>query len=83
MEGEQDRSPESEEEQKYQALQAAFGEEHRIMREMDNVFASTTDRVELERWASLMDAAVKKTSEAIEDWLDFVRKAGEREREDE
>ena len=79
--------PENLEDQEYRELQEAMDEEDRIMREIDNVLASTPDRAEaekivLERWAPLMDEAMRKSGEALKAWLDTMREAGERERKE-
>lgn len=76
-------SPENLEDQKHRELQAAMDEEDRVMAEIDKVLASTPDRAEaekivLEKWAPLMDEAMKKSSEALKMWLDTMRNAGER-----
>ncbi len=70
--------PESLEDQKQEKLQQAVDEEGSILREIDNVFASTPDREEAERivlkkWAPLMDEAIAKSGEAFKAWLDSMR----------
>jgi hypothetical protein len=85
--GERGPTPENLEDQKHQELQAAMDEEDRIMAEIDKVLASTSDRAEaekivLEKWAPLMDEAMKKSEEALKAWLDVIREAGERERKE-
>lgn len=77
-------SPENLEDQKYKELQAAMDEGDRVMAEIDKVLASTPDRAEaekvvLEKWAPLMDEAMKKSGEALKAWLDFIRESSERE----
>lgn len=84
---ETDPPPENLENQKYEELQAAMNEERRIMKEIDDVLASTPDRAEaeklvLEKWAPLMEEAIKKSSEALKEWLDFIRKTSEREQKE-
>jgi hypothetical protein len=78
-------SSENLEDQNHRELQEAMDEENRIMGEIDNVLASTPDRAEaekivLEKWAPLMDEAMKKSREALRAWLDAMREASERER---
>ena len=85
--GEKGPTPENLEDQKHRELQEAMDEENRIMREIDNVFAGTPDRTEagkivLEKWAPLMDEAMKKSGEALKIWLDVMRESGERERKE-
>lgn len=85
--GEKGPTPESLEDQKHKELQVAMDEEDRIMKEIDDVLASTPDRAEaekivLEKHASLMDAAMKKSGEALNAWLDEMRESGERERKE-
>ncbi len=76
-------APENLEEQKYKDLQAAMDEENRIMKEINDVFASGLDRVEaerivLEQYASLMDEAIKKSSETLKAWLDSMQESKRR-----
>lgn len=64
--------------QKYRELQEAMDEENHIIKEIDNVLTSTSDREEaekiiFEKWAPLMDGAIKKTSEVQRAWLDAIR----------
>jgi len=64
----------------HKELQEAMDEEDRIMAEMDKVFELTPDRSEaekiiLEKWAPLMDEAVKKSSELTIQWLEAMRKS--------
>jgi hypothetical protein len=85
--GEKGPAPENLEDQEYRELQEAMNEEDRIMREIDNVFASTPDRAEaekivLEKLAPLMDEAMKKSGEALKAWLNTMRGTGERERKE-
>ncbi|MFH2097332.1 MAG: hypothetical protein ABII24_02185 [bacterium] len=66
----------------HNALREAMDEEDGIMAEMDKVFESTPDRGEaekiiLEKWAPLMDAAVKKSSELTTQWLEAMKKSQE------
>ena len=80
-------TPENLEDPKHRELQEAMDEENRIMREIDNVLASTPDRAEaekivLEKWAPVMDEAMRKSGEALKAWLDTMREAGERERKE-
>lgn len=75
--GEKGPAPENLGDQKYRELQEAMGEEDRVMREIDNVFASTPDRAEaekivLEKWALSMDETMKKSGEALKAWLDTL-----------
>lgn len=80
--GEKDPTPENLDDQKHRELQEAMDEEDRIMREIDNVFAGMPDRAEaerivLEKWAPLMDKAMKKSGEALRAWIDTMREASE------
>ena len=64
----------------HKELQEAMDEEDRVMAEMDKVFELTPDRSEaekiiLEKWAPLMDEAVKKSSELTTQWLEAIRKS--------
>lgn len=73
-------TPESLEDQKHKELQAAMDEEDRIMKEIDGVLASTPDRAEaekivLEKWAPLMDEAMKKSGETLKAWLDAMKES--------
>ena len=82
---EQYPSPENLEDQKYKELQAVMDEEDRIMKEIDDVLTSTQDRagaekIVLEKYAPLMDEAIKKSGEALRAWLDFIRESSEREK---
>jgi len=66
----------------HKELQETMNEKDRIMAEMDKVFESTPDRNEaekiiLEKWAPLMDEAVKKSSELTTQWLEAMRKSQE------
>ncbi|MEK7146839.1 MAG: hypothetical protein AAB772_01135 [Patescibacteria group bacterium] len=82
--GEKGPASENLEDQKHRELQAAMDEEDRVMAEIDKVLSGTPDRAEaekivLEKWAPLMDEAMKKSGEALRAWLDTMREAGERE----
>lgn len=70
----------------HQKLIAAHEEENQILKEIDGVFAATPDRKEaekiiLEKYASRMDQAVKRYSEATEQWLEAIRREASEERE--
>jgi hypothetical protein len=70
---------ENEETRLYGEVQAATEEVDRILAEIDKVFASTEDRdqaekIVLEKWAPLMDAASKKVSELTKQWLAAMKK---------
>jgi len=85
--GEKGPAPENLEDQKHRELQAAMNEEDRVMAEIDKTLASTPDRAKaekmvLEKWAPLMDEAMKKSGEALKAWLDAMREASERERKE-
>ena len=85
--GEKGPIPENLKDQKHRELQKAMDEEDRIMQEIDNILASTSDRAEaekivLEKWAPLMDEAMRKSGEALKSWLDTMREARERERKE-
>lgn len=74
--------PENLENQKYQEFQVVMREEDRVMAEIDKVFASAPDRTEaekiiLEKWAPLMDMAMKKSGESLKAWLDEIREPAE------
>jgi hypothetical protein len=61
-------------------------EEARIMKEIERVFATTPDREEaekivLEKYASQMDKAMKKSRQALKEWFETMREVGEAERE--
>lgn len=63
-------------------LQETMNEEDRIMVEIDKVFESTPDRGEaekiiLEKWAPLMDEAVKKSNEFRTQWLEAMNESQE------
>jgi len=82
--GETGPAPEKLEDQKYAALQAAMDEEDRIMKEIDNVFAATPNREEaekiiLEKYAPQMDEAMKKSREALNEWLSTIEKSEKEE----
>ncbi len=84
--GEKDPAPEKIEEQKYAALQEAINEEESIMKEIDGILASTPNREEaekivLEKYASQMDEAMKKSRQALDEWLEVIKEADEIERE--
>lgn len=84
LSGEKGSTPENLTDQKYREFQTAMGEEDRVMAEIDKVLSGTPDRAEaekivLEKWAPLMDEAVKKSGEALKAWLN-VMEAGTRER---
>ena len=64
---------------KFQDLENALNEERRIMREIDELLKSTPDRAEaektvLEKLAPQMDEAVKKSREALDAWLEEIRR---------
>ena len=72
--GEKGPAPEKLEDPKYAALLTATDEENKIMEEINNVFATTPDRVEaekivLERFAPKMDEAMKKSRQALDEWF--------------
>jgi len=84
--GEKGPAPEKIEDQKYAALQTAMDEENMVMKEIDNVFATTPNRKEaekivLEKYAPQMDEVMKKSRQALDEWLETIREAGEAERE--
>ncbi len=85
--GEKGPTPENLEDQKHRELQAAMDVEDRVMAEIDKVFASAQDRAEaekivMEKWAPLLDEAMKKSGEALNIWLATMREIGERERKE-
>lgn len=66
----------------HKELQEVMDDEDRIMAEMDKIFESTPNRGEaekiiLEKWAPLMDEAVKKLSELTNKWLEAIKKSQE------
>lgn len=76
-----DVSPASEnlESQSYKEFQIATEEEGRIMSEIEKVFATTSSREEaekivLETLAPQMDEAIKKSRQALDNWLSEMRK---------
>lgn len=84
--GEKGPAPEKIEDQKYTALQAAIDEENRIMKEIDDVFATTQNRAEaekvvLEKYASQMDEAMKKTRQALDEWFRAIEETHKKEQE--
>lgn len=84
--GEKGLAPENIEDQKYAAFQAALDEEEKIMAEIDKVFESTPDRTEaekivLEKYASQMDEAMRKSRQALDEWLRAIEEAHEKEQE--
>lgn len=84
--GEKGPAPESLEDQKYAALQAAMDEEDRIMKEIDNILTTTPNREEaekivFEKYASQMDEAMKKSRQTLDEWFSAIEKAREEEAE--
>jgi heme-degrading monooxygenase HmoA len=77
---EQKKEPqEGQENKSYEEFQAAMEEVDRIMQGINEVFSSTPDRSEaerivLEKWAPLMDEALKKQSEAQKAWFNSMQK---------
>ncbi len=72
-------APENLEDQKHAAFQMAMDEEERIRKEIDNVLTTTSDRKEtekiiLQKYAPLMDEAMKKSRQALQEWLDSIQK---------
>ncbi len=66
----------------HKTLWEAMDEEDRIMREMDKVFETVPDRYEaekiiLEKWALLMDEAIKKSSKLSTEWFEAIKKSQE------
>ena len=83
-----EKGPTSEniEDQKYTALQVAMDEEDKIMAEINKVFESTPDRAEaerivLEKHASQMDEAMKKSKQVLGEWLHAIEEAHKKEQE--
>ncbi|MCX6765890.1 MAG: hypothetical protein NT136_02940 [Candidatus Moranbacteria bacterium] len=77
--GEVGPAPEKLEDQKYKEFQATMDEEERIMKEIDNVLATTPNREEaekivLETLAPQMDEAIRKSKQALDNWLNEMRK---------
>jgi len=65
------------EDQKYRELLETMDEEDRIMKEINTVFTNTPNRAEaekivLEKWALLMDEAMKKSREALNAWFNSM-----------
>lgn len=82
--GEQCPTPENIENQKYTAFQVAMDEEEKIMAEMNKIFELTQDRAEiekniLEKYASQMDEAMKKSRKALDEWLRAIEESYEKE----
>jgi len=82
--GEEGPVPENIEDIKYATLQEAMHEENRIMKEISNVFATTSNQAEaekvvLEEYASQMDEAMRKSRLALDEWLNIIKEAGEKE----
>jgi len=83
-------SSENLEDQKYREFQKSLEvlkKENYIMREIDNVLASTPNRAEaekiiLEEWAPLMEEAIKKSHEAMKSWLDSMSEATEHDKKE-
>lgn len=78
LKGEVGHDLENLENQKYKEFQIATEEESLIMKEIDNVFVSTPDRKEaekivLETLAPRIDEAMKKTKQALENWLNEMK----------
>lgn len=70
---------ENREDQNYKEFQAAIEEEERIMSEINKVFAATPNREEaekivLETLAPKMDEAIKKSRQALDKWLNEMKK---------
>lgn len=67
------------EDQKYADLKSSMDEEDRIMKEIDGLLSASPDREEaekaiLEKYASLMDEAMKKSRQALGEWLSIIEK---------
>lgn len=82
--GEKGPAPENLEDQKYAALQVAMDGEDSVMKEIDNVFTTTPNREEaekivLEKYASQMDEAMKKSRQALDEWLSTIEKVRKEE----
>jgi len=65
--------------QEYKEFQEALKEEEKIIKEIDNVFATTSNQEEaekivLETIATRMDEAMKKTGVALKVWIDSIKK---------
>ena len=65
------------EDQKYRELLETMDEEDRIMKEINTAFTNTPNRAEaekivLEKWALLMDEAMKKSREALNAWFNSM-----------
>ncbi len=78
---------ESPEDQKYRDFQAAIQEEERIWDEMNKIIGAAPTKEEgqeiaLEKYADLMDEALKKSRIAYEEWMnEFKRNQENFERE--
>jgi len=82
--GERGPAPENIEDQKYAAFQAAMGEEDKIMEGINKVLESTPNRAEaekivLEKYASQMDEAMRKSRQSLDEWLRAIEAAHEKE----
>jgi hypothetical protein len=76
--------PETLENQKYKELRAAIDEENRIWQEIKNVLATTPDQKEAEKiilkqYASLIDEAMRKSRKTLDEWLEAILQAREKE----
>jgi len=82
--GEKGSTPENLEDQIYKELQVAIDEERHIMDEIEKVLTDTSSREEaekiiLEKYATLMDNAIKKSGEALKAWLKKIEESREQE----
>ncbi len=71
--------PENLEDQKYAELKSSMDEEDRIMKEIDGLLNAATNRegaekTIIEKYAPLMDGAMKKSRQALDEWLGTIEK---------
>lgn len=84
--GEQGPAPEKIDDPKYAELHEAMDEEDRILKEIEKVLATAPDRAEAERivlkeYAPRMDEAMKKSREALDEWLRSIQEIQQENRE--
>ena len=68
----------TEEDKAYAELKAAEDEETKILKEMDKILQSSENREEAEKLilqthAPLMDAAMRRSREALDKWLAIIK----------
>lgn len=73
-------SPENLEEQKYVAFQAAENEVIRIMKEINTIFGTTSNRedaekIVMEQYAIQMDKAMEESKKTLKEWIDTIEES--------